>query len=347
MSLVKVLYTGATGYIGGSVLTTLLTTSHEAIKGRLEITAVVRKPEQAQLLESKGVKGVVFNGLEDSEQMHSLAKEHDMVIHTASTVHTETIARMIDGLAARRDATGRKVYFIHTAGTGSLADRPISRAVQEDRVFSDKSDNIYEYLKKRQELEDLPVRRSDVTIVERGRALNVPTFILMSPLIYGTGTGYFNQRSIQIPYMVRAALKVRHAEMVADGAARWGNIHIEELASLYEVLIARILRGDPIASGEKGIYFTVSGEHAWRDIIHGIAREGHSLGAFEDTKVKQISLEEAGNKWMGGSTAFAELVFCSNARTKSDLAREYGWTPKYGDDHVQTTIVEEINCALA
>ena len=54
-----------------------MTTSNEAIKGRLDITAVVRKPEQAQLLKSKGVKGIVFNGLEDSEQMHNLAKEHD------------------------------------------------------------------------------------------------------------------------------------------------------------------------------------------------------------------------------------------------------------------------------
>ena len=201
-----------------------------------------------------------------------------------------------------------------TAGTGSLADRPITRAVTEDRVFSDKSDNMYEYLKKRQEQEDLPLRRSDVTIVELGRALNVPTFILMSPLIYGTGTGYFNQRSIQIPNMVRAAVKAKHAEMVADGAGRWGNIHIEDLASLYEVLIARILRGDdPVASGEKGIYFTVSGEHAWRDIVNGIAREGHALGTFEDAEVKPISLEEAGKKWMGGSAGFAELVFCSKS----------------------------------
>lgn len=118
-------------------------------------------------------------------------------------------------------------YTPQTAGTGSLADRPIIRAVVEDRVFFDKFDNIYECTKKRQELEDLPVRRSDVTIVERGRALNVPTFILMSPLIYGASSGYFNQLSIQIPYRVRAAVKAKSVEMVADGNARWANIHIE------------------------------------------------------------------------------------------------------------------------
>lgn len=62
---------------GGSVLTILLNTSNETIKGRLEITAVVRKLEQAQLLERKGVKALVISGLEDSAKMHDLAKDHD------------------------------------------------------------------------------------------------------------------------------------------------------------------------------------------------------------------------------------------------------------------------------
>lgn len=42
-----------------------------------------------------------------------------MVIYTASTVHRETIKAMIAGLAARREATGRAVYFIHVGTTES------------------------------------------------------------------------------------------------------------------------------------------------------------------------------------------------------------------------------------
>jgi hypothetical protein len=37
------------------------------------------------------------------------------VIHTASTIHTEAIEAMIAGLAARKQETGRDVYFIHVS----------------------------------------------------------------------------------------------------------------------------------------------------------------------------------------------------------------------------------------
>ncbi|KAB8070749.1 hypothetical protein BDV29DRAFT_180340 [Aspergillus leporis] len=67
----------------------------------------------------------------------------------------------------------------------------------------------------------------------------------MSPLIYGPGTVFFNKRSIQIPTMVRGAVQARRAGVVGDGAARWGNIHVEDLTSLYELLIAKILEWSP------------------------------------------------------------------------------------------------------
>ncbi|KAK6955990.1 hypothetical protein Daesc_003637 [Daldinia eschscholtzii] len=311
MDPIKVLFTGATGYMasGGSVLTTLANSADESINGRLQFTAVVRKLEQSQLLEAEGLKTIVFNGLEDVALMHNLAKDHD-------------------------------------TGTGSVADRPITGSVVEDRIFSDKSDNIYEYLKKRQELEDFVVRRTDVAIIEKGRALNVPTFILMSPTIYGTGTGYFNKRSIQIPILVRAAVKAKHAEILEDGKSRWSNIHIQDLATLYECLISKILKSDPVASGEKGIYFTVSGEHQWADIAKSIAKEGHGLGIFENSDVHSISLEEGAEKWLGGNKPYTEIVFGSNSRTKSDLAREYGWKPRFGEDFIYTTIAEEFKWAL-
>lgn len=170
---------------------------------------------------------------------------------------------------------------------------------------------MYEYLKSRQAIEDLPVRRSDVAIVEKGHSLNVPTFILMSPLIYGVGTGLFNRQSIQIPAMVRGALKAKSAEVVADGSQHWGNIHVTDLANLYELLIGKILDGEPVPSGERGIYFTVSGEHQWKDIASGIAIVGHALGVLPSADIKSISLEDAAAKWMGGNSAYTETVFAS------------------------------------
>lgn len=251
-----------------------------------------------------------------------------------------------------------------TAGTGSLADRPITGSLVEHRIFSDKSDNIYQYLKDRQEIEDLPVRRSDVAIVEIGRRLAVPTFILMSPLIYGVGTGLFNKLSIQIPAMARGAIQAQRAEVVGDGSQRWGNIHIADLGDLYELLLSKIPLGDNISSGENGIYFTVADEHMWMDIAKGIASVGSATGTLK-SGVESVSLQEAADRWMNGNTIFTETVFASkyvqccssisikwrlinspSAWARSDLARELGWKPKFDASHLQSAIEADMKAIL-
>ncbi|KAL4865023.1 hypothetical protein BDV12DRAFT_200562 [Aspergillus spectabilis] len=104
----------------------------------------------------------------------------------------------------------------------------------------------------RKVIETLPLRRTDVAILEKGRRLAVLTFILMSLLIYGVGTDLFNKQSIHIPSMVRSAMKAKSAEIVNDGARRRGNIHVADLGALYEVLIAKHLEGENIPTRERG-----------------------------------------------------------------------------------------------
>lgn len=194
-----------------------------------------------------------------------------------------------------------------------MADRPITGCYieNEDRIFSDKTENIYAYLKSRQSTENLPVRRSDVAIVEKSRALNVPTYILMSPLIYGIGTGLFNKQSIQIPAMIRGALQAGRAEVVGDGRQRWGNVHVADLGRLYELFVGRVLAGENMPAGERGVYFTIAGEHRWVDIAEGIGRVGRALGILESEEVRYVSLEDAAGKWLGGNPVFTETVFAS------------------------------------
>lgn len=55
----------------------LLTSQIEVLRDEIVISAPVRKQDQAQILESKGVKSFVFNGLDDTAQMENLSREHD------------------------------------------------------------------------------------------------------------------------------------------------------------------------------------------------------------------------------------------------------------------------------
>ena len=57
-------------------------------------------------------------------------------------------------------------------------------------------------------------RTTGVVVVETGLQAEVKTYIIMSPTIYAEGTGSFNVHSIQIPTMIRSAIKADAAEMV-------------------------------------------------------------------------------------------------------------------------------------
>ena len=154
-------------------------------------------------------------------------------------------------------------------------------------------------------------RQTDLTVVETGLKVGVKTYIIMSPLIYGIGTGHFNQQSIQEPTMIKAAFKTKQVEVIGSGKASWDHVHVVDLAKLYEIVVQKLLAGEDLPSGEKGIYFSEKGHHTWLEVAEGLANALFTLGVSKTEEVKSISLEEAAEKWAGGDTLLAELGFAS------------------------------------
>lgn len=154
-------------------------------------------------------------------------------------------------------------------------------------------------------------RQTDLTVIQTGLETGVKTYIIMSPLIFGLGTGYFNKLSIQVPCMIRSAIKAQQVEIIADGKGTWDDVHVEDLAMLYEIFVVKILDGEELTSGERGIYFSENGSHTWRELAEGLADALFTLRVSETEKVKSISLDEAAHKWAGGDKLLAELGFAS------------------------------------
>ena len=154
-------------------------------------------------------------------------------------------------------------------------------------------------------------RQTDIAVVETGLKVGVKTYIIMSPLIYGIGTGHFNQQSIQEPLMIKAAFNTKQVEVIGSGKASWDHVHIVDLAKLYEIVVQKLLAGEDLPSGEKGIYFSANGHQTWLEIAEGLADALFTLGVSKTKEVKSISLEEAAEKWVGGDTLLAELGFAS------------------------------------
>ena len=154
-------------------------------------------------------------------------------------------------------------------------------------------------------------RQTDLTVIELGLQVGVKTYIIMSPLIYGIGTGHFNKLSIQIPTIIRAAIKVQQVEVIGEGKAIWDHVHVEDLAMLYEILVVKILAEEELSSGKKGIYFSESGQHTWREVAEGIADAMYALVLSKTEAVRSMSLEEGAERWAGGNLQLAELGFAS------------------------------------
>jgi nucleoside-diphosphate-sugar epimerase len=110
---------------------------------------------------------------------------------------------------------------------------------------------------------------------------------------------------------IKAALGAGYAVYVDDGTAEWDRTHIEDLAALYEVIITKLLAGEDIPSGERGIYFAATGQHTWRQFSEATARAGYELGALQNPKTVSVSIDEFASKWTGGNKQLAELGFAS------------------------------------
>ncbi|PLB46337.1 NAD(P)-binding protein [Aspergillus steynii IBT 23096] len=353
MAPTKLLLTGATGYIGGTVLTQLLDSASPEIK-KLAISVLIRKKDQAAIYASKGVTPLIFNGLEATEDLRDIASGHDIIIHAADSTSPAAVEALILGLASSQEVSKPK-YLLHVSGTSSLGDRPITKQIQEPTVFSDKED-IYSYLKEREAIDPYPQRATDIKTVEVGERAGINTLVVKAPLIYGRGTGLFNRKSFHIPALIQGAVAAGNAEHIGEGTGVWDYVHVVDLAGLFELLVVHILRGGGLSTGRTGIYFAETQRHSWKDLADAIAKAGYSLGRLTSPVSKSISLQEAADKYTGGDESLAEVglaskyeppiklfvtradAFFLSSLTSAQLGRELGWKPEVGIELQQAVL---------
>lgn len=85
----KIFLLGATGYIGGSLLTTLLKSPE-----KYAVSALVRSKEQAEKLSLLGVTPVL-GSLDDADVLYEAAKNADAVVNVADADHLPSTQSLI------------------------------------------------------------------------------------------------------------------------------------------------------------------------------------------------------------------------------------------------------------
>lgn len=195
------------------------------------------------------------------------------------------------------------MHFFGISGVTNIADRPIT-GQPETRTLSDE-DDMYAYMKQRQAQEEYMPRAADLAVVEGGLEHGVETHIVMAPHIFGVGTGSFNRFTFPVNMIVKGAQALGKGFVIGDGTAAWSHVHVQDLADLYLVLLRRVVEGESIPSGKKGIYFAESGLNSQLEMAEKVARAAKELGLLPSDEVAHIDLGKGTQLF--GSPAVAEL----------------------------------------
>jgi len=315
--------TGTTGYIGGSVLTKLLEPSQ---KGKYDITAYIRSEAVIPKYQELGVKTLV-GSLESADILKQAAIDADVVFHFADSAdHLPSAKALIEGLKTQ---DGKRRIYIHTSGTGELADD--ARGNSTTTVVYDDLDL--------DPIKALPVTQIHKDVDDYIFANNegYEAIIVAPPAIFGDGTGPVNQRSIQIPVIIKGFLKAGKAGSVGKGINIWDGIHINDLTNFYALLLEKALEGKA-SIGKDGWYFCETGFYAMGDIYKKVAEELYKQKAISSPDVPEFTPEEV-EKIFG---KFGWTGLGSNSRSTANRARQLGWKADPTNPGVLDTIADEV-----
>jgi nucleoside-diphosphate-sugar epimerase len=346
----KILLSGATGYIGGTILPTLLASDHPVLRSA-RISILLRDEDgsrSATLTKAYGnrVIPIPFADQDDLEHVTEIAAQHDIAINTTMGFHPTFGAALVRGLAQRKAHTSLPPFMIHTSGTTNVADRPLTGIANPDREFDDAAGAAtYEWETEENQRVPYGQRTAELGVINAGLETGVRTLVIMSPMIYGIGTGLFNQHSMQIPRITRSVLQHGKGFVLGTGAGVWDNVHIADLGELYTLVLVKYLDQDPqVPTGKEGIIFSGSRRHTWREVSQHVADEAYAKGKISSPAIQELSNAQIGDLF--GDAARVELGLASNSKTVASVARRLGWQPRHGDESWKRGFGEELEKAL-
>ena len=264
----QIFLTGATGYIGSSVLEAFLRAGHD-------VTALVRDPQKAEYIARRGVHPVIGD-LGKPASYAAAAERSEAIIHTAldgSSRRDQIDRQAVDtflGVATNRAASGWPAAFIYTSGVWVLGDTAAPVA------------------------EDAPVQPTPLVawrpeherLVLQAGASHTPRTVVMRP-----GIVYGGSRGIIADLLKDAANGL--VRVIGEGKNHWPCVYARDLADVY----LRVAT-NPEASG----VFHANDEADERvgDIVDSIARHARMR-----PDVRHVPLSEARAKMGAYADALA------------------------------------------
>jgi nucleoside-diphosphate-sugar epimerase len=216
----RVLLTGATGFIGSTVL--------EALRGRgHDVTAVVRSEASAKAVEESGAEAALGD-LTDVEWLTGQLAGVDAAINLAALDapgEDAVIAAVVRAFAATAKP------FVYTGGVWVWGDNP---DITEDSALAAP-----------------PIVAWKIERQNRLLSSTVKASVVAPAVVYGRGHGLLAGLFTYGPRTGEGALR-----LVGSGDQHWATVHVEDLADLYLRVLERAPGGE-IYIGASGVNPTV------------------------------------------------------------------------------------------
>ncbi|KAF5575640.1 nad dependent epimerase dehydratase family [Fusarium pseudocircinatum] len=343
MTKANILITGASGYLGGTLLARWQSAQ---ISGYGKLYALIRKPEQAEAVTKLYGAEPVLVSLEDEDAVQELiiSKRINLVFFLIDAYSLQSQISFIKALSVLKAQTGMDTHFIYTSGTkqfSSLSGLP------NKRPLMDTDPELYELQKNaKPPMKEMEVSLStNCRVVELGLEFGVKTYVF-SPCIVCEGFG--NPISIQTVDVVNAALACKHVYSITDPSDKWPVCNVTDIINYAILLIKAVLNGQDLDCGKNGFYLASSGRVYWMDLYKGVAKVLYNRGLINDDHVRPIT-EEARrtiSKRLGITPDTIELKVAGNSWYELDHGKAISWKPEYGPEHILEVVDDEVSLIL-
>ncbi|GAB0156673.1 NAD-dependent epimerase/dehydratase family protein [Chryseobacterium sp. Alg-005] len=285
----RILITGITGYIGGTVAKKLLDKNYAVI-------GLIRSEAHAKELESMGIETIIGN-IHDENVLKAAISNADAIIHNADSADDAYVA---DSIVNALEGSGKT--FIFTSGSAIFGGK--ENGEKNDFVFT----------------EDIPLQprlemASRVLInqhILQSARKKVRSIVIVPTMVYGEGLG-IKKDSIQIPALINFSKGKGFGVYFGKGENIWSNVHIEDLADLYVLALEKAKAGS--------LYYAENGSSNIKNLAERISDR------YDLEPAQSVTVQEAVNTFgpAGGYFGFASNSLCNADKARTEL----NWKPQH------------------